>query len=109
MTAIAYQLAQYSVPFEHELYESTSTNPDILSQDALGRYKHMIQGPLSKTKDGIPESALIVIDGLDECEQGAGRTVLDILVQRSKELPLKIMITSRKKPESYDWNIVGIY
>ncbi|KAJ1305430.1 hypothetical protein OPQ81_000440 [Rhizoctonia solani] len=98
---IAYQLAQYSVPFRSALYEVLGGGLDAgLKNNMQSQFERLLRDPLLKVKDSLPDHLVVVIDGLDECDGRNGtETMLDLLVQQTPSLPLKFFVTSRPEPE----------
>ncbi|QRW22417.1 Vegetative incompatibility protein HET-E-1 [Rhizoctonia solani] len=99
---VAYQLAQYSIPFRSALCDILGNNSDIGSKDIAAQFEKLILEPLNRTKDDIPDGMVVVIDALDECkDQGGVGKLLDMLFKHAAQLPVRFFVTSR--PES------GIY
>ncbi|KAB5590716.1 Vegetative incompatibility protein HET-E-1 [Ceratobasidium theobromae] len=91
---IAYQLARFSTPFQFALCEAMQENPEASSLNISAQFKLLLENPLLRIKDALPNNLLVVVDALDECEDNRGvRTFLDVLL--SVNLPLKFFITSR--------------
>ncbi|CAE7063098.1 unnamed protein product [Rhizoctonia solani] len=100
---IAYQLAQYSIPFRSHLCQILGQNLDTGSKNLLKQFEQLLLEPLKQSKDSLPEHLVVVIDALDECENRAGvELILDILLRSVAEVPLKFLITSRPEPEIYE-------
>ncbi|QRW22421.1 Vegetative incompatibility protein HET-E-1 [Rhizoctonia solani] len=99
---VAYQLAQYSIPFRSALCDILGNNSDIGSKDIAAQFEKLILEPLNRMKDDIPDGMVVVIDALDECkDQGGVGKLLDMLFKHAAQLPVRFFVTSR--PES------GIY
>ncbi|KAB5589389.1 Vegetative incompatibility protein HET-E-1 [Ceratobasidium theobromae] len=97
---IAYQLGRYSLAFESALCRILEGDPDTCSTGMISvQFERLLRDPILKVRDGIPENLVVVIDGLDECTNPNGvESILDILLRRSTDLPLKFLVTSRPKP-----------
>ncbi|CAE6497094.1 unnamed protein product [Rhizoctonia solani] len=99
--SIAYQLAQLSAPFR-------ITVLDAFKQIELKKIDHsldlqfgsLISQPLLKVKHTLPDQLVVVIDALDECKDKEGVVrLLDILLAKASELPVKFIVSSRPEPE----------
>ncbi|KAB5588809.1 hypothetical protein CTheo_7751 [Ceratobasidium theobromae] len=100
---IAYQLAQYSVPFQSALCEVLSYDRDIASAKILKQFERLLKEPLMRVKDAIPGNLVVVIDALDECENRNGvGLILDVLLEFADDLPLRFLVSSRPEPEVYN-------
>ncbi|KAF8705852.1 WD domain, G-beta repeat, partial [Rhizoctonia solani] len=96
---IAYQLGRFSNPYQKELCEVLSNNPDVSKREISMQFEKLIAGPLSKVKDAIPEDVIVVIDALDECADGQGaQLVLDLLFSHAATLPVRFFVSSRPEP-----------
>lgn len=92
---VAYQLARYCPAFRSELCSVLKDEPDAGTLNVVTQFEKLIQGPLSKVKDAIPEGVIIVIDALDECEDKYGvRLILELLLKVVANLPIKFFVTS---------------
>ncbi|KEP45068.1 vegetative incompatibility protein HET-E-1 [Rhizoctonia solani 123E] len=99
---IAYQLARYSIPFQSALCNILGQNPDIGSKNVLKQFELLLKEPLQQVKDAMPDSLVVVIDALDECDDRNGvELVIDMLFRHAAHVPLKFMLTSRPEPEIY--------
>lgn len=99
---IAYQLARYSCPFQTAVCHALKSDPDISTRQISLQFERLLQEPLKKAKDAMPDSIVIIIDALDECEDSEGvRVILDMLFQCA-DLPLRFFVTSRPEPEIYN-------
>ncbi|CEL58508.1 hypothetical protein RSOLAG1IB_08599 [Rhizoctonia solani AG-1 IB] len=99
---IAYQLARYSVPYRSALSEILGQNTDIGSKIVPKQFEHLLKEPLQQVKDTMPNPLVVVIDGLDECDDRKGvELFLETLFQYAPQIPLKFLVTSRPTPEIY--------
>ncbi|KDN40482.1 hypothetical protein RSAG8_08102, partial [Rhizoctonia solani AG-8 WAC10335] len=88
--SIAYQLARSSLPFRSVLSETLEKDPDVHTRLSDLQFDALIAQPLRKVKDTLPESLVVVIDALDECENKESTSrVLDALLTKSEGLPVK--------------------
>ncbi|CUA72700.1 Notchless protein homolog 1 [Mus musculus] [Rhizoctonia solani] len=99
--SIAYQLAQCSLPFRYALSKATQENPDSHTRSPQDQFDSLIVQPFSdpKVRDAFPSHMVVVIDALDECEDATStRLILDVLLSKSKGLPIKFVVSSRPEP-----------
>ncbi|KAF4609693.1 hypothetical protein D9613_011929 [Agrocybe pediades] len=97
--SIAYQLAHYSPAFRSELCKihEEKQNPHALNVGE--QFKWVVAMPLEKSKDAIPDGAIIVIDALDECSDiSATALFLKVLMTYATCLPIKFLVASRPEP-----------
>ncbi|KAH7339310.1 quinon protein alcohol dehydrogenase-like superfamily [Rhizoctonia solani] len=97
---IAYQLANFSGPFRCALLATLrDSNSDPINHSPDLQFHHLICQPLLEVKRTLPESIVIVIDALDECEDREGVSrLLEVLLAGALDLPLKFVISSRPEP-----------
>ncbi|KAJ7268469.1 hypothetical protein C8J57DRAFT_1067128, partial [Mycena rebaudengoi] len=104
---IAYQLTLLKdishAHFKHVISDRIEEDPSILNRDFLRQLQELIIGPWRQmvTKAEEIVSSVIVIDGLDECDDQAAQQ--DILTSISRSiyegaLPIRILIASRPEP-----------
>ncbi|KAJ1307677.1 hypothetical protein OPQ81_001769 [Rhizoctonia solani] len=101
--SIAYQLARFSLPFLSVLSAVLEKDLDLHSSSLHIQFEELIAKPLQKTKDTLPEGLVVVIDALDECEnkESTGK-ILDLLLNKAANLPIKFLISSRPESEIRD-------
>jgi hypothetical protein len=59
----------------------------------------LLQKPMQDVKIAMPDGVVVVIDALDECDDGdAFRLFLEVLLKLAVDLPIKVLITSRPEP-----------
>ncbi|KAH7339485.1 quinon protein alcohol dehydrogenase-like superfamily [Rhizoctonia solani] len=103
MPSIAYQLARFSRPFRFVLSRVLEKDPDVHTQLTHIQFNVLIAQPLLEIKDTLPDSLVVVIDALDECENKESTSrVLDVLLTESSNLPIKFIVSSRPEPEIRD-------
>ncbi|CUA78407.1 putative WD repeat-containing protein all2124 [Nostoc sp, PCC 7120] [Rhizoctonia solani] len=99
---IAYQLAGYLAPYRSALSKVLGGRTDFGSRHVLAQFAQLLKEPLQAIKDMIPNHLVMVIDGVDECEDRSGiARLLDTLFQYSPNVPLKFLITSQPNAEIY--------
>jgi hypothetical protein len=93
---IAYQLGRFHAPFYEEVSAVFRADTDVVYSVVPVQLERLIVGPLHALKGTMP-SCVIVIDALDECQDGgATSTILSSLAKYITQLkPLKFLITSR--------------
>ena len=93
---IAYQLGQYYAPFYNKVSAVFKADPDVVYSVVPMQLERLIVEPLLALQGTMP-SCVIVIDALDECQDGgAASVILSSLAQYITQLmPLKFLITSR--------------
>lgn len=113
--SLAYQMASQLPDYRSRLLNVVRIRPDWESAKAGDIFRQLIQEPIAYTIEGGRDSIeeleghqsgqrqrrLIVIDALDECVDGEGRSeLLDILSERFRTLPqwLGLVVTSRREP-----------
>ncbi|CAE6430499.1 unnamed protein product [Rhizoctonia solani] len=93
---LAYQLARYSPAFRSALCTALKDNPDAGTLNVIQQFEMLIYHPMLRVKDAIPESVVIVIDALDECDDAYSvRLLLDVLLRFAEQLPVKFFVASR--------------
>ncbi|KAJ1304309.1 hypothetical protein OPQ81_005469 [Rhizoctonia solani] len=101
--SIAYQMARSSHPLRSVLSGILEKDPDAHTRMPHLQFDALIAQPLLKVKDTLPGNLVIVIDALDECHnKESTRRVLDVLLTRSTNLPVKFLVSSRPEPEIRD-------
>ncbi|CAE6474338.1 unnamed protein product [Rhizoctonia solani] len=97
--SIAYQLAQFSRPFQIALTRILENFPNSSQCQPLVQFETFISKPLFEVQSTLPKNLVVVIDALDECEdQRAISQFVDVLLDRGREQPIKFLVTSRPKP-----------
>ncbi|GJJ10930.1 hypothetical protein Clacol_005159 [Clathrus columnatus] len=107
---LAYQLAQYSHSFRSKLCIILEEEPEASKLNIRWQFEKLIQTPLQVIKTAMPDNVTIVIDALDECDDGSAfRLFLDTLLTLSINLPIKFFITSRPEPAIRDKMLASHY
>ncbi|KAF4609723.1 hypothetical protein D9613_011955 [Agrocybe pediades] len=97
--SIAYQLAYYSPAFRSELCKILEEKQNPHALNVGEQFKWVVATPLEKSKDAIPDGAIIVIDALDECSDiSATALFLKVLMTYATRLPIKFLVASRPEP-----------
>ncbi|CAE6542960.1 unnamed protein product [Rhizoctonia solani] len=96
---IAYQLARFSPAFRANLCTILNDDPDAGKLNVVQQFEKLINKPMLNAKDAIPDSVVIVIDALDECDDYYSvRLLLNVLLKFAEHLPLKFFVASRPEP-----------
>ncbi|CCO34972.1 hypothetical protein BN14_09083 [Rhizoctonia solani AG-1 IB] len=98
--SIAYQLAQFSLPFRGALARSLQKNSDAHARALAVQYQKLIVDPLTEVQRSLPEDFIVVIDALDECEnEDSVGQILDLLLSNTHTLPIRYLVSSRPERE----------
>ncbi|CCO32148.1 Vegetative incompatibility protein HET-E-1 [Rhizoctonia solani AG-1 IB] len=93
---ITYQFAYYSPAFRRRLCDVLKDRPDAGALNVAQQFEQLLLEPISKSKAAIPESVVIVIDALDECDDNYSvHMLLHVLLKYAEQLPLKFFVSSR--------------
>ncbi|CUA75686.1 Vegetative incompatibility protein HET-E-1 [Podospora anserina] [Rhizoctonia solani] len=96
---IAYQLARFSPAYRSKLCATLNNSPDAGKLNVVQQFEKLINQPMLNAKDAIPDSVVIVIDALDECDDYYSvRLLLNVLLKFAEHLPLKFFVASRPDP-----------
>jgi nucleoside-triphosphatase THEP1 len=96
---LAYQLARYSPAFRSTLCKVLEENPEASKLDVKWQFEKLLQVPMQAVETAMPEGVVVVIDALDECDDGdAFRLFLETLLKLAVDLPIKFLVTSRPEP-----------
>ncbi|CAE7052049.1 unnamed protein product, partial [Rhizoctonia solani] len=98
--SIAYQLARFSPPFRSKLVSALEKDPDMHTLLPHLQFDALIVEPLQAVKETLSDSLVVVIDALDECDDTrATSQIIDILLTKTSNLPLRFIVSSRPEPE----------
>ncbi|QRV97688.1 Vegetative incompatibility protein HET-E-1 [Ceratobasidium sp. AG-Ba] len=93
---ISYQFARYSRPFYHAISDVLASNPDAHNQLLVNQIAELLVNPMNHMKHTLPADLVVVIDGLDECDDDRSiEGTVDALLTHIRDLPFKILMTSR--------------
>lgn len=91
---LAYHLARYNKELAEHINHALEQDPSVVGRDIRVQFKSLIATPLQRHAEG--RTILIVIDALDECDEGGAEIILSILADNISKLPrLKVLITAR--------------
>ncbi|RYP50922.1 hypothetical protein DL768_003647 [Monosporascus sp. mg162] len=99
VTSIALQLA-HNVPASHQhICDAITERSNIVSQSLRDQWHHLVLRPLSKQDcNGCQSSYILVVDALDECDDGNNTQIIPQLLAEARSLKmvqLRVFITSR--------------
>ncbi|KAG8696191.1 hypothetical protein FRC08_007311 [Ceratobasidium sp. 394] len=98
LPSISYQLSSISRPFRCALSDALK-NLELHNLPLSEQLAKLVTEPLLKVKHTFLPNMIIVIDALDECPDDEGvKQILDILIKRASDSPVKFFITSRPTP-----------
>ncbi|KEP53266.1 putative vegetative incompatibility protein HET-E-1 [Rhizoctonia solani 123E] len=101
--SIAYQLARSSYPFRFVLASVLEKDPDVHTRLPHLQFDTLLAQPLFEVKDTLADNLVVVIDALDECDNKESTSqILDILLIKALDLPIKFVVSSRPEPEIRD-------
>ncbi|KAH7338723.1 hypothetical protein B0J17DRAFT_706067 [Rhizoctonia solani] len=86
---LAYQLARYSPAFRSALCTALNGNPDTGTLNVVQQFEKLVNWPMLRSKDAMPDNVVMVIDALDECDDVYGVCLL------LDSLWLKFFVASR--------------
>lgn len=103
LPSVAYQLARFSLPFRSALAKMLEEDPDVHTRALKIQFERLLVRPLIEIKDTLPQVEVVVIlDALDECENGEGvGQLLELLIRHELSLPIKFFLSSRPEAEIY--------
>jgi hypothetical protein len=99
-TTVCKQLADSVLDVRVDICESISSHPNVANELMSNQWKHLILTPLLawEKRTLLPLTLIVVIDGLDECEDKREISTLLSLIIEAKQLKrvrLRFFITSR--------------
>ncbi|CEL61538.1 hypothetical protein RSOLAG1IB_12471 [Rhizoctonia solani AG-1 IB] len=98
--SLAYQLAEFSLPFRCALSKALELDRDAHTRALDVQYQKLIVEPLTEVRDSLPADFIVVIDALDECEnEDAVGQILELLLSAKYTLPIRYLISSRPEKE----------
>lgn len=101
---IAYQLAAQCEPYRRYVMDLLAANPKFVDKSMIEQFKRLIVKPLAEERllEGLRRTALILIDGLDECMGEWAQREIVLLIGRFAlqypDVPLLWIIASRPEP-----------
>ncbi|KAG6826811.1 hypothetical protein H0H87_006317, partial [Tephrocybe sp. NHM501043] len=97
--SIAFQLAGYSSAFQLSLCKVIEQEPHTITSNVETQFSKLVVQPMKAVQNNMPPGVVIVIDALDECENGSlVELLLQTLFKSASQLPVKFFVTSRPEP-----------
>ncbi|KAG8794178.1 hypothetical protein FRC12_000277 [Ceratobasidium sp. 428] len=94
LPSISHQLAQQSLPFRCAVSLELVQGLEVLHMPITEQFKKLTATPLSKVGHTFSADPVIVIDGIEECDdKDEIYQVLRTLVEQAPALPLKLLIS----------------
>ncbi|KAG8780899.1 hypothetical protein FRC12_022473 [Ceratobasidium sp. 428] len=94
--SIAYQLAHQSRPYRYALSRTLDKDPEAIKQSVDQQLERLIFVPLQTVAHTFNADPVIVIDGLDQCDDfEAAEYALEAILGHAPDLPVRILIASR--------------
>ncbi|QRW00937.1 CHAT domain protein [Ceratobasidium sp. AG-Ba] len=101
--SISYQLAIFSRPFRCALSRVLEQDSEAYNQSIAQQFTKLLADPLREIQGALPDNLIVVVDALDECTNTNGTSeILNVLISRAQELPLRFFIASRPEPQIID-------
>ncbi|CAE6448914.1 unnamed protein product, partial [Rhizoctonia solani] len=99
VSTIAYQLARRSAPFRSALCKVLEEDMDVATGTISAQFEQLLRVPLMEAKNNMPNNLVVVIDGLDECDDSyIAELFLGLLFRSIVDLPIRFFVTSRPEP-----------
>jgi len=97
---ISWAMARTSPSFCSALLEVLESDPDAETRSLSEQFEKLLVEPIQSTvRVSAPQLKIVVIDALDECEDGdATKKLLEIILAHAQSLPFKFFIASRPEP-----------
>ena len=102
-TTLAYQLAYAQRSLATDIHKAICDRPDIPRQSLREQWKHLILEPLSHLsgESSQPQSLILVIDALDECDDENDTGLILQLLSEAKNLsPVRLLAFVTSRPET---------
>ncbi|KAG8778107.1 hypothetical protein FRC12_025161 [Ceratobasidium sp. 428] len=94
LPTISYQLAQQSLPFRCALSSGLGQDLEVLRLPFDDQFKKLIATPLGLIGHTLIGDPVIVIDGIEECEEKHMiYQLLRTLVEQASKLPIKLLVS----------------
>ena len=98
----AYQLASFLPVVQEPMLLTLAKKPFIPSSRLQDQIKLLIVEPFLSIRESIP-SMVVVIDGLDECDDNDVQELIQLLADTTRRLPFRFLFVSR--PENHIKNV----
>ncbi|KAF9439506.1 hypothetical protein P691DRAFT_769572 [Macrolepiota fuliginosa MF-IS2] len=105
VSTIAYQLATRYPPYRDRVDDIVLRDPLVLEKSINAQFHDLLVQPLRELKGmgiGAGEDAIIIIDGLDECDgKDAQRTIIQIIITSVHEQSTPFLWAFFSRPEPH--------
>ncbi|KAF7369157.1 NACHT domain-containing protein [Mycena venus] len=112
---IAYQLACHLPDLNRHISQNVENNPSLVDKSLSIQIQKLIVEPCRKTSSTVTPAVVIVLDGLDECDdRNIQQEILRLLgyAVHEQQLPLRFLVASRPEPhicEMFSGTLNGIH
>ncbi|KAG8707099.1 hypothetical protein FRC09_002032 [Ceratobasidium sp. 395] len=97
--SISYQLARQSRPYRCALSRVLGQDPEVLKRSIDKQLRSLISVPLQSVAHTFNADPVIVIDGLDQCDDlEAVKCALDAIMCEASNLPVRLLAASSPSP-----------
>ncbi|KAG8793180.1 hypothetical protein FRC12_003629 [Ceratobasidium sp. 428] len=97
--SISYQLARQSRPYRCALSRVLSQDPEVVQRSIDEQIERMILVPLQTVAHTFNADPVILIDGLDQCDDVyAAKCALGAILRHASNLPVRMLVASRPSP-----------
>ncbi|KAG8719490.1 hypothetical protein FRC09_011067 [Ceratobasidium sp. 395] len=99
VSSISYQLATQSRPYRCVLSRVLSQDPEVVKRSINEQVERLILVPLQTVAHTVHADPVIVIDGLDQCEDTeSAKSALDVILRLASDLPVRFLVASCPSP-----------
>ena len=103
VSTLAHQLTRYSLTFRSALCKVLDERPEVSKLDIKWQFEKLLQEPMQVVKTAMPENVVVVIDTVDECDDGdTFQLFLETLLKLAADLPIKFFLTSQPEPAIHE-------
>ncbi|KAG8794181.1 hypothetical protein FRC12_000280 [Ceratobasidium sp. 428] len=97
--SISYQLARQSRPYQCALSRVLGQDPEVVKRSIDEQLERLILVPLQTVAHTFNADPVILIDGLDQCDDvEAAKCALDTILRLASDLPVRFLVASRPSP-----------
>ncbi|KAG8781697.1 hypothetical protein FRC12_021608, partial [Ceratobasidium sp. 428] len=94
--SISYQLAQQSRPYRCALSRALDQDPEVYRRSINEQFDRLILVPLQAVAHTFNADPVIVVDGLDQCDDvDSVKCAIDSILRHASDLPVRFLIVSR--------------
>ncbi|KAG8723710.1 hypothetical protein FRC09_002100 [Ceratobasidium sp. 395] len=93
--SISYQLARQSRPYQFAVSRVLGQDPEVMKRSVDEQLEKLIFAPLHTVAHTFNADPVIVIDGLDQCDDlEAAKCALDTILALAPDLPVRFLVSS---------------